>query len=197
MIQGDTFILMSRPSSNAGAIRMTYVRKPKRLGIRRGVIASRTLSTLNLTALTLSSVTTLDTSLKLADNNYLSVVNRDGNQTMAGIEYDSINTGTGVVTITGSSFTAQTGETAAVGAYVVIGKNAANISTLPESCDRYLIKWLAACALERDGSALEQRKRELAAEMIDDITSSFADSDHDVVSIPIINIENLGAWDEA
>ena len=185
------------PPATTGYLRVTYVKKPKRLALRRSTVSARTCTSPTRTGMTVAAadLAALDPGSEVAKYNYLSVVDRDGDQMMAGVEFDSINTGTGVVTITGSSFTAQTGETITVGDYVVIGKDACNKSQLPDSCERFLIKWMAACALERDGSTLEARKRELCQEMLSDISSSLADSDHDVTGVTILTTDFMDFGD--
>jgi hypothetical protein len=181
------FLSAPAPAAAGGSFRVTYIRKPKRLDIRRGGITSRTFSAPTLTALTLANITTLDPSDQINSNNYLSVVDRNGSQVMAGIEYDSVSTGTGVVTITGSSFTAQTGETITTSNYVVIGQDAANLSDLPDLCDRYILKWMVYKAFERDGSQLAGLAKKDCDEILVDITTSFADKEHDVSSVTILN----------
>jgi hypothetical protein len=189
--RGKELLLVSIPASSGAKVRVTYVRQPRRVEIRRGAIAVAAITGTQLDGLTLSSLASLDPTNRLALLNHLSIVDRDGLQNMKAVEYDSIDVSTGVVTLTGGSHQFDSHESIAAGSFVVLGKNSVNVSDLPESCDRYLIKWMAACALERDGSVLEKRKRELCSEMLGDIVGSFSDIEHDVSYVTILTTDLL------
>lgn len=188
-------LMVPAPTNASSKIRLTYVKKPYRLDIRRAQIQSVTASSTQVTALTLSaaSLASLDPSGQLGKTNYLSVVDRDGNVKMSGLEYDSINTGNGLVTITGGAFTFASGESIAANDYVVAGEYTANKSSLPEFCERYLIEWMTFRALQRDGSQRAGSQKTLCDEILADSMSAFADIDHDVSVITILNTDYLDA----
>lgn len=185
-------ILLAAPCQNSvGTLRISYFKQPRRLEVRRATVASATFSTPTLSALSLSTLTmaALDPSNELSKYNYLTVVDRIGRAVMSGIEYDNASTLTGLVTLTGGSFTAQTGETIAVGNFVVPGVYSTNVSELPDVCERYIIKWMTAQALARDGSSLASESEEKCKEMLQDIVTAFADSDHDVSHVTILTTD--------
>lgn len=194
--RGKQILLVPAPQNGGTAkIRVTYVKKVPRLDVRRGIIQTVTASSTAVSALTITSASlaSLDPYGELANYNHLSVVDRDGNIKMAGLEYDSINTGTGVVTITGGSFTFGSGESIAVGDYIVIGERGCNRPDLPDSAERYLIQWMTFRAGFRDGSQRAQQQKALCDEILVDTIGSFADIDHDISSVTIINTDYLDA----
>lgn len=190
------FLLVPAPQNGGAAkIRVNYVKEIPRLDIRRAKISAVTASSTAVTALTLTAadLATLDPGGELANNNYLSIVDRDGNLLMAGLEYDSVNTGTGVVTITGGSFTFESGESISTSDYVVIGEYACNKPDLPNTAERYLIEWMTYRATFRDGSQRSKDQKALCDEILVDTIGSFADIDHDISSVTIINTDYLDA----
>jgi hypothetical protein len=194
---GEQILLRPAAASASSTLRITYVRRRKYVDIRRAGIASRTFSTPTLSALTLSNLTTLDLGSQYANYNFLSVVDRSGEQVMAGVEYDSINSGTGVVTLTGGAHTADTGETITTSNYIVLGEDSTNLPELPASCEPYLVNFMIACALGRDGSVLEDKKRLLAEAAAAQVVQGFADIDHDTQHVTILSTDLMDFGDSS
>ena len=189
-------MLVPVPQAGGSAkIRVNYVKKVPRLEIRRAKIQAVTASSTQVTALTLTAadLATLDPGNQLSNYNHISVVDRDGNLKMAGLEYDSINTGTGVVTITGGAFTFESGESISTSDYVVIGERSSNVSELPETAERYILEWMTFRAMKRDGSSRAAAQKALCDEMLADTIGSFADIEQDVSHVTIINTDYLDA----
>jgi len=194
--RGKQILLVPAPQNGANAkIRITYVKKVPRLEIRRAKIQAVTSTSTQVTALTLTAadLASLDPGGELASYNYLSVVDRDGNLKMAGIEYDSINTGTGVVTLTGGAFTFESGETISTSDYVVIGERSCNRPDLPDMAERYLKEWMTYRAMFRDGSSRAAAKKADCEDILKDTIGAFADIDHDVSAVTILNTDYLDA----
>lgn len=190
--RGKSILLQPTPQTGSpGKVRYTFVEKPKELQIRRGKVSAVTDSGTQVTALTIlaSDLATLDPGGELSKHNYLTIVDRDGVVKMAGIEYDSINTGTGVVTL--SAHTYSSGEAIAVNDWVIIGANSTNSSALEdEDVDDYLVNYMVHKALARDNSALGQVEKAKSDELLISIVESFAD-DGDVMEIPILQIDDM------
>jgi hypothetical protein len=180
--------LASPIPSTAGKFRVSYVRKIQRLDLRRGRVESVTLnsSTLQITALTIDAGQVDYDFEAIQEADYLCVVDRDGEIQMADIMIDSLADSTGVLTIN-SGFVYASGETIAVGDYIVIGKNTSTHSELPDNCSRYLTEYLGKKINHRDSSDdFETSNKELKG-MEDDIVDSFAEIEEDIIYIPEIN----------
>lgn len=135
ILRGDGYLL-SPPLSN-GRLRLTFQRKLPELEKRSGQVQSVSLSSLNLTALT------LDPNEASFDRDYLnqvqtlSVVGKYGNIKARNIEIDSVASN-GVVTL--SAQTLASGSTISVGDYVVAGRYSCNASELPDICESHILK---------------------------------------------------------
>ena len=187
-------ILLQPAPQSAGLLRLNYVKRINRLDRRRGKV---TVSVLNSTARTITSLeldpassspvldaTTLNT------ENYICVVDRDGNMLMANIPIESVNASTGVVTIS-SGYSYELGESLPVGAYVVSGQDTSTHSEFPRMAERYLISYAAWKILKRDSSVDYQEQQDELLAMESDIINSFADIDDDVKFVPVLN-----RWDD-
>jgi len=141
------------PQTATGSLRFTYTRKLDDMDLRRGTITVATDSGTAITALTLS--TTGDDVTALDANTYLCVNDRDGAVTMYNIRYDSYDDATGIVTLTGGSFTYATGESAAVGDYVTTGPYTTTHSDLNDLCERYLVKYCQMEILSTEDSSAD------------------------------------------
>lgn len=192
--RSQQLLLVPAPQAAGGAkIRLNYIKKPFRLDIRRATVQAVTTTSTQVTALTLANMATLDPAGELGKKNKLSLVDRYGNIMMSGIEYDSINTGTGVVTLTGGAFTFASGETASTFMYAVADVYTQNVSSLPDFCERYLTEWMTFRAMLRDGSNRANDQKRLCDEILADTISAFADINHDVSSVTILNTDYLDA----
>lgn len=184
-----------RPSSSSGQFRVTYTQKMDKMDIRRAIVSTVTLATSTITALTLDVSGNPPIDTELSDNHdYFCVVDAVGTIKMRNIRFDSINTTTGVVTIN-SGFTFESGETIAVGDYIVAGENSSTHSKLPESIERYLINAAALKIFKRDSSSdsTEQTSELMALER--EIIESYQEIEDDLHTIEILDEwEDFGSY---
>ena len=188
---GGTFLASPRPSESDGQFRVRYVQKIDILDKRRGIVSAVTLnsSTSTITSLTLdTSGTPPIDSTELDEQDYICVVDSLGAIQMRNIRFTAVSSSTGVVTV-GGSFTYESGETIAVGDYIVGGVNATTHSKLPDSIERYLIQFAAFKMFKRDSStdSAEQTQELLALE--DEIVNSYQEIDDDLADIEIVDNE--------
>jgi len=196
--KSGTILLAPVPDASRGSIRISYIRSILKLDKRRASVASSTLdsSDNSITALTLNVSTDNIDSTALGKNNYLSIVDRNGNVKMRNIEFDSIDTTTGIVTIT-SGFAYTTGESITAGDYVVSGRNVTTHSELPDAVERYLIAYCAWKILKRDSSADYAEQQQELLEMEREIVAGYADIIDDLSKIPDLNSNSnrgIGWW---
>jgi hypothetical protein len=187
-----SFLAVPPPQDANGQFRVVYIQRLDDLDKRRGIVSARTDSGTAITALTLdvSGSPPID-STDLADHEFFCVVDKNGTMKMRNIEFDgdggdSINTSTGVVTLEGSSHTYESGESIAVGDYIVGGKNTNSHVQLPKNLERYLIKFAQFQLLKRDSSidAVEATQELVALET--EILESYQEIDEDIHEIPIL-----------
>jgi hypothetical protein len=188
IMRSGKFLASPIPNNSAGSFRVSYVRRIQKLDLRRGRVLTVTLDTTNkqVTALTLD-VGQIDYDFeKIQENDYLCVVDRNGEIQMADVLFDSLDEDTGAITVS-SDFVYQTGETIAVGDYIVLGKNTSTHSELSDDCDGYLEEYVSKKINHRDSSDdFAVSDKELKG-MEDDIVDSFSEVEQDVTFIPEIN----------
>ena len=182
-----TLLLSPKPSSSSGSIRVTYIQAMDELDKRRGIISDITTSSTAVTALTLdvSGTPPID-STDLEEHDFFCIVSKVGTVKMRNLQFDSIDSSTGVVTLTGSSFTFASGETAAIGDYIVGGKNTTTHSRYSRNIERYLLEFAAWKIFKNDSStdSAEQLQEVLAIES--DIIDSYQEIQEDNFEIPIL-----------
>jgi len=178
------------PPAASGKLRISYIKEADKIDIRRGQISAVTDSGTQVTALTLDTTEASFDSTTLNKHYNLCVVDRYGNQKMKNIEFDSIDSGTGVVTLT-ASHTYEDGETIAVGDYVVSGKNSANVSTLPDTCERFLIKHSVYEVKFGDASKWSDKVKNDVLDLANDIIGGFQSIENDIANIPITATDYL------
>lgn len=193
-VKGRYFLASPIPTTSSGKFKVDYYKALPKLDLRRGLVSA---VTLNTSAKTITSLT-LDTTTQWSETDadlieelgYLCVVNKDGVQQMRRIPVTSISRTTGVVTI--PTFAYQTGETIAVGDYIVSGFDAVTHSQLPENTERYLIAYMAWKGLKKDSSkdARETLQDELK-DMEATLSETFSESEQDVEGIPILEDDLL------
>lgn len=186
LARNNQIIISPIPRSAGGKLRVTYAERLDDLDIRRGTVSSHTDSGTAITALTLS--TSDDDVTALDGGTYLCVNDRDGNTTLRNLRYDSYNDSNGVVTITGSSFTYDTGESITDGSYVTVGENTTTHSKLDPIVERYLIKYVVReiVGIEDSSADVVQLDAMLVA-MEGDIVDLYSPVNQDVQTIPITN----------
>lgn len=184
VLQGQTLKINAYPS--AGTFRLTYQKRLPAIDKRRATVASRTLSSTAISALTLSGYTAADYDLF----DHLTVVGWDGTIRMRGIPYTAVNSGTGVVTIQGSTYTFPTGSTAPVGDYVCLGEYATTHPQLDDQCESVLLLYCQKRILMRDSSddaiGNDVEMQVLLAQMLTNYEAA------DIEEVPILH---NGEWD--
>lgn len=185
-IRKNKSILFAPVPQSSGYVRITYVEKLPRLDKRRATISSVTTSGTNITALTLDTSAELDRD-NLLKENYISVVNADGEAVMFGIPITDIDSTTGVVTLD-TTWDFQSGETIEAGNYIVQGQYSTNKSSLETICERYLSAHLRNDMYDRDanqqGTANQSSKME---SLLAEIVGSFQDNTDDITEPPVLD----------
>ncbi len=185
-------IMLNPAPSSAGKIRLWYVKRIDELDLRRGKVNTAIVDSGTNTITTLgfdpAGTPALDTE-SLNKHNYICIADKDGVVKMANIPFDSIDSATGVVTVS-AGFTFEDGETLSAGDYVVGGQDTTTHSELPRMCERYLKAYVAWKILKRDSSIDYSEQQAELLSMEQDVVNSYADIMDDVAFIPSLN-----SWD--
>jgi len=154
-------------------IRVTYFRSLKTLDIRRGTIG---VVTPNVSI----AVTSLDSTAPLRDDHY-STVNSQGIQVVSDIY--SASTASPLLTT----------DTAGVVAsdFLVTGKNATNVSELPDSCEPYLIDYVRQRIYTRNNYEDAQKQMYFTEQQKNEVISIFSKNKKDDDTIPITDYNFL------
>lgn len=188
--ESNQIIAMPAPASNNGSFRFTFQRHIPKLDKRRGVVATVTLSDTQLTALALDTASLTDDDITdMVAAGYLTVVDSDGEILMEGIAITSIDSSSGTVTLSAHTF--QTGETCPVGAYVVAGKRATNVSQLPDACEDFIAAFLDWKALRKDSDNDSSEAKGELDDIEQRIVEAYSQASPDVVGIPILDEQYL------
>lgn len=177
----STYVLT--PPLESGNLSIHYIRQLPRMAIRSGTISAVTVNSGVLTALTVTS----PDATEIATDNFLCVVDYLGNIKARAIQYVS-QTG-GVFTL--PAHTLDTGESVAVGDYIVIGKNATNKAELPEVTEGFLIKYANYQAKYGDSSQWSKVVQDDMAQTLLGLVQSFGMNSDDVIEIPITAFDYL------
>lgn len=189
-IRQGTNLIIQPPPQSGGKIRVTYQRTIPVLDKRRGTVASAVLGTNTITSLFLDTSTDLD-SVALEEQNFITIVDKNGAVKMRYIPIDAINGGTGEVTVS-AGFEFESGETIAAGDYAVRGKYASTTSQLPDICEKYLLEYCNMRIFMRDSSTDQTEVAALMAKIEGTLKQAFAEPDNDPDRIPIIDPSFLG-----
>lgn len=187
--QGVNLILQP-PPQNGGKIRMTYQKSVPVLDKRRATVSSVLLVGDTIQSLFLSTSVDLDAE-GLVEQNFITIVDKNGGMKMSYIPVDSINSGTGEV-IVSAGFTFQAGETISAGDYAVRGKYASTHSQLPDICEKYLLEYCNVRIFVRDSSTDQAEVAALMQKIEATLKQAFAEPDNDPDRIPIIDPSYLG-----
>lgn len=190
---GNSIFLEPKPQSSGSKIRITYQRTIPTLDIVRGTVEAVTLdsNTRTVISLTLDDTVTMDITA-LTEQNYMTVIDKNGNIKMKAIPVVSISS-SGVVTLD-AGFVYESGETISAGDYVVRGKYASNFSQLPDVCEKYLLEYCNTRILVRDSSTDADSVAQLLAKIQNTIQTAFAEPDNDPDYVPVLDGQYLG-WD--
>lgn len=177
------------PSVNkTDALRINYVKKLSRFSTRRGKIDAATLDTGNRTITALEVITNTVTDPNEYNlNEYISVVDADGNIKMKAIKIDgSLNTSTGAVPVR-SDFVYESGETIAVNNYVVFGRNASTHQLdLGEEVEPFLRTYAAWKIMRMDSNTDSQEQSNELSAMRDNILGAYAKPNENIILVPEI-----------
>lgn len=177
--------------SVVNGLRITTNPKHPRMDKRRGIVTAVTIVGSAVTSLVVdatSGTVPYDPS-DFDEFDRISVVDIDGAQKMRNIPVDDANSD-GTLTVR-SSFTFETGETIAVGDYVVLGENATTHLQMPQICEKYLIEYGTWKMFMRDSSSDSQEQGGVVSALETDIVDAFAEISGDVDRVPVINADNL------
>jgi len=181
--RNNKLLLQPRPQSSGGLLRVLYQQRLPKLDKRRAVVSAVTLTGNEITSLTFDPTENIDDEA-LLEEGYISIVDKYGNVQMRFIPVTAIDTTTGVVTIE-PGFEFEDGEEIEVGDYALRGTFSSSHSQLPETTERYLLKYGQWVVLKRDSNDESQESNQELKEMEAEIVSSFADPDDSVPLIPI------------
>jgi hypothetical protein len=190
--RGGEILLLPTPTDSNGLLRITYIRKIKKMDKRRGLVQAVTLdsNTSTITNLEIDYVNgdTVD-STQLNKDSRVCVVDKYGNIKMENILLSSISTSVSydATLEIDSSFTYQSGETISTGDYVVSGEYTTTHFELGPEVERYVQCFVEYKILKRDSSVDSQEAFQELAEIENDIISSYADISDDITDIPDIN----------
>lgn len=176
-------------SAVTNAVRVNRVVERPRLDKRRAQIDAVTVSSGEVTALTVDITdytnyfpyaTAFSDSSILVDD-YFSIVDAAGTIKARNIPITAISTSTGVATIT--SYTPEeTTETAAIGDYLVAGANATTHAQLPDICERFLIHYTAIQLMLRDGTVNIEGQADILQRIEATILNAWSGNVDDVVT---------------
>lgn len=174
---------------------LNYVQKLPRMDKRRGKIASISIdtNTNTITSLFLDVTAELERE-ELLKEDHLCIVAKGGEQKMARIPFTAIDPSTGEVTL--EAFTFEDGETGVAGDYVVSGFNSYNISSLPDTCERFLVSYGKWEMFKRDSSYDSQEATAELQAMRAEIVEIFSNVDDDTKNIPITDTQFIDDYDD-
>jgi hypothetical protein len=145
---------------------------------RRGVIASKTSTTITLSASS-ASLTRDDQALGAAE--YICISDRFGVVKDYNVIASSYVSGTGVITIPSQTLSGGAGD------YVTVGRYTTTHSKLNEHCERYIRVYASKRMLSKDSSvdiiSEDEELRTIEAEIIE----SYSNITEDPVDVPIID----------
>lgn len=184
--------LQPLPAATQGTIRVTYERELDDLDIPRGVISTITSGTsTQFTTLTLDATANSyeTTTPGWSSQQYCSIVSPIGARKCFNILISSYDTGTNVITPSPSPFIYDTSNDSeiAVNDVAVFGKYKTTFSQLPDTCERYLIHYLAMELLNRDSANDYQKQAERVAMIEEDILEALSSQTSEIQFVPQLN----------
>ena len=188
------FLVQPAPQ-NVGSFRAITQLALPRLDTRRAVVLSSVLDTVTntITSLSFDPSSSIDQE-NIQDEGYICLVDKDGNILMESIPVDSVDTTTGLVSVT-SGFTFQTGETAPAGCYAVLGAYSSTTSELPDVAERYVVDFMIWKLEKRDSNQVSQEINQELQMQEQDIVDSFSIPDDDVSYVAILDPQYLDTDD--
>jgi len=183
--KNESFVLV--PPIDTGTLAIHYIRQLPRMATRSGLISAVTVNSGVVTALSVNTSDASYNASEIATDNYLCVVDYLGNIKATAIQYSAMSSG--VFTL--PAHTLLTGESVAVGDYIVVGKYATNKPELPEITQGFLIKYANYQAKYGDSSQWSKVVQDDMTQTLIGLTQSFGMNSDDVGEIPITNFDYL------
>lgn len=187
--RGNEMLLQPRPQQ-AGNIRWSYQKAIPRLDIRRGTVMSVTLGTSSITDLFLDPSVLLDAQA-LMEQNFITIVNKNGLVKMRSIPVTAVDQTTGLVTVE-AGFTFQAGESIAAGDFACRGDFSSTHSELPELCEKYLLEYCNARILVRDSNTDSAAVGQILQKVEETLRVAYAEPGSDPDRIPLLDVQYLG-----
>jgi len=189
-IRQGTSLIIQPPPQSGGKIRVTYQKAIPVLDKKRGTVASVVLGLDTITSLVLDTTTDLDAAA-LSEQNFITIGDKNGIIKMQYIPIDSIDSTTGMVTVS-AGFTFESGETIDAGDYALRGKYSTTHSQLPDICEKYLLEYCNMRIFVRDSSTDQAEVGALMQKIEGTLKQAFAEPENDPDRIPIIDPSYLG-----
>lgn len=188
---GNGFYANPIPQSASGVFYINMVQRTRQMALRSATVSSSTFSDPTLSALTLAAYTPAGTlaQQRFDEEDYLTIVDASGNVKMQGIQYSSIDTGTGVVTLEGGSYTAPSGSSIANGDYVVKGPYASSHSQLDYEAQEAVLAFMEYFVFKRDSSNDSSEQFQTAQMFLDNLIDDFEKDKQEMYSLPITSNE--------
>lgn len=177
------------PPIQSGQLYFTYVKRPKTLAKRSGKVGAVTIAGGVLTALTIDPSEASFDPTEINSQYYLCVVDKHGVPKVSGIQYNSINTTTGVVNLSGITNTVSNFTTSD---YVCVGQIVTNVPDWPDICEGYLLKHMVYEAKYGDSSSWTEQALTDMQMYFQKLSGSFATLSDDVQDIPITRLDYIG-----
>jgi hypothetical protein len=183
-------LLVPIPTSTNGHLRITYTHKIPKLDLKRGSVASVTLTSNSISSLTLDVSTDAVDSTTLNKFTRVSIVDEEGNVNMSNIKVTNVDGATGIVTVD-PAFTFDEGETINVGDIIVAGEYSSTHSNLDDMVERYLIAYTTFKIYQRDSNVTDlQAQQNVLLEMESEIVAAYSEISDDIMEIPDIISED-------
>ena len=186
-------ILDRNPATSNGKIRVTYIRRPRRLDKKRVQLSgSPTLTASETWTVAAVNSTTIDAA-ELAKHNKVTVVDSQGVVKASNILVSSTSATSVVLD---STYASVSGETVASGDFIIPGDFSSFMLEFREEVTRYIRAYVEWKILKRDSSVDSQEAMGELSEMEADIIDSYADVDgDDLIDIPEMDDTCLlGDW---
>ena len=181
------------PQSSQGKIRVSYYRELDDLDIRRGKISAVS----GVTSTTFTNIDLTDTDpvpdetskpINLTNTDYICTVDRYGAVKAYAIPVNTYTTSSDLLTPT-AAHVFGTGETVAVGQWVVFGKYATTQSALPDNCERYLLTYVQKRLMTTDESNTSLEEDAELKTIESDILNSFSEESREPDYITLLDTE--------
>lgn len=190
IVKEDYYLL--NPPLESGSLRINYIRKLPEIEKRSGRVSAVTMSGQTLSALTIDPAEESFDPSYLNTENYICIVDMYGRLKARGITYTSVNSTTGVFTL--SSQTVVDSGTIAIGDYVCVGEYSVNLPEMADICESYLIKHAVYEAKYGDSSNWTSAAIRDMDVCLKGIIDSYARLSDDITQVPITNVDYLEIW---